>query len=60
MEIFSKAIELSSGRVMVSRNISVKLDNQMFESIKKLTEDMSDQMKDKLPPRRNVSLPKNE
>ncbi|MDH4263797.1 MAG: CsgG/HfaB family protein [Spirochaetia bacterium] len=50
MQIFAKAIELSSGRVMVSRNASAPLDNNMFDTINKLTVEMSAQMKEKLPP----------
>jgi len=50
MEIFCKAIELSSSRVMVSRNKSAPLDNNMFDAVKKLTEEISIEMKEKLPP----------
>ncbi|MDH4200645.1 MAG: CsgG/HfaB family protein [Spirochaetia bacterium] len=50
VQIFAKAIELSSGRVMVSRTSSAPLDNTMFDSINKLTTEMTSQMKEKLPP----------
>jgi len=50
MQIFANAIELSSGRVMVSRNASAPLSNNMFDAITKLSREMSEQMKEKLPP----------
>jgi TolB-like protein len=50
IRIFARAIELSSGRIMVSRDISAPLDNYIFETISKLTDEISVEMKEKLPP----------
>jgi hypothetical protein len=50
IQIFSKAIELSSRRVMVSRNKTAPLDNNLFAAINEMTAEMSAEMKEKLPP----------
>lgn len=50
MQIFAKAVEIPSGRIILTRTKSVPLDSYMFDSISKLAEEMSFIMKDKLPP----------
>ncbi|MDH4262912.1 MAG: CsgG/HfaB family protein [Spirochaetia bacterium] len=50
MQIFAKAVEIPSGRIILTRTKSVPLDSYMFDSISKLAEEMSFAMKDKLPP----------
>lgn len=50
MHIFSKAIEVSSGRVIISRSKSSNIDGTMFDAISALANQMSTEMKDKLPP----------
>jgi len=50
MHIFSKAIEVASGRVIISRSKSSNIDGTMFDAISGLANEMSADMKDKLPP----------
>ncbi|MDH5721266.1 MAG: hypothetical protein OEZ13_11735, partial [Spirochaetia bacterium] len=50
MQLYSKALEVSSERVIVNRNKRSKLDSNMFTSIDELAVEMSKEMKDKLPP----------
>ncbi|MDH5721676.1 MAG: hypothetical protein OEZ13_13815 [Spirochaetia bacterium] len=50
MQMFSKAIEVSSGRVIVNRAKRTDVDSNMFGAIDELALDMSAEMKDKLPP----------
>ncbi|MDH5721586.1 MAG: hypothetical protein OEZ13_13345 [Spirochaetia bacterium] len=50
MQMFSKAIEVSSGRVIVNRTKRTNVDSNMFEAIDKLALGMSKEMKEKLPP----------
>ncbi|MDH5721216.1 MAG: hypothetical protein OEZ13_11485 [Spirochaetia bacterium] len=50
MQMFSKALEVSSGRVIVNRTNRTNVDSDMFGAIDELALGMSAEMKDKLPP----------
>ena len=50
LQVFVKAIELSSGRTMLGRVAIIKLENNVLHSINDLSEDISLSMKEKLPP----------
>ncbi|MDH5718511.1 MAG: hypothetical protein OEZ22_12870 [Spirochaetia bacterium] len=50
MQMLSKAIEVSSERVMVSRQKKTAIDSNMFTAISELANEMSDEMKEALPP----------
>ncbi|MDH4199283.1 MAG: hypothetical protein OEV66_02795 [Spirochaetia bacterium] len=48
--IITRVLEVSSSRIMVSRTKITKIDNSIFESIKALAQELSAEMKEKLPP----------
>ena len=50
IQINSRAIELSSKRVIVSRSVTSKLTGNLFGAITKLSNNMAKEMKKKLPP----------
>ncbi|MDH5718814.1 MAG: hypothetical protein OEZ22_14400 [Spirochaetia bacterium] len=50
MLMISKAIEISSERVMVVRQKKTGIDSSMFDAILQLANEMSKEMKNKLPP----------
>jgi TolB-like protein len=50
IQIQAKAIEMSSGRIMVSQSTAAPLDNDMFNAIDNMTKQMANEMKNKLPP----------
>ncbi|MDH5720601.1 MAG: hypothetical protein OEZ13_08260 [Spirochaetia bacterium] len=50
MQMVSKAVEVSSERVMVSKTERTDIDSNMFEAIEHLANKMSQEMKNKLPP----------
>ena len=50
MQINASAIDLSSGRAMVSRSTVTPVTGSMFQAINKLAKSMAEEMKEKLPP----------
>jgi TolB-like protein len=50
LKITARAIEVKSGRLIVTKSVLAKTDGSMFGSIDKLSVDMANEMKNKLPP----------
>ena len=50
VQFFAKAIEVSSGRVMVAHNSAAPLDNDLFNAIENMANQLSTEMKNKMPP----------
>ncbi|MES0490665.1 MAG: hypothetical protein ABUK01_11765 [Leptospirales bacterium] len=50
MQINASAVDLSSGRALVSRSTVTPLTASMFQAINKLAKSMAQEMKEKLPP----------
>jgi TolB-like protein len=50
LKITARALEVESGRVIVSKSVLAKTDGSMFGSIDQLSADLAKEMKQKLPP----------
>jgi len=60
MVIFAKAVDMETGRIIITRNKSMPLDNSMFSAIQKLADEMSYDMTQKLAPLARKNAKKSE